>query len=300
MTSKELVQKTLPTWNGRLAAHHMGYLADGKVHRAVPYVATNPKVIAQKLALMQSDGVDIVIETWQGPWATSCHLDATLTCAMCAQLGMQFCLLLDPWCARLNSKGQSTDYTGNVTAALQFASTQTMLSASSYVPEKFVLDFNTGADLVALGKAFPTLRFLEQGNGFSWIAIPPPSITDSPLKNAWAISNLKAQHANPAMKIASFCDSFNDSGQPLPVGVQSQTAFDAAGGNRNWNVGVWGNVPARVLESFEGQFAEQQLATINPETSIVAILTWDDPDERSSGPREAIVAEERGVDWSTL
>lgn len=298
MTSKELVQKALPTWNGRLAAHHVGYLADGKVHRAVPYVATNPKVIAQKLALMQSDGVDIVIETWQGPWAASCNLDAILTCALCADLGMQFCLLLDPWCAKLNSKGQSNDYTNNVIAALQYPSTQAMLNASSYLPEKYVLDFTTGADLAVLGKAFPTLRFLEQNNGFSWIAIPPASITDSPLKNAWAVSNLKAQHANPAMKIASFCDSFNDSGQPLPVGVPTQAAFDAAGGNRNWDVGVWGNVPARVLESFEGQFAQQQLATINPATPIVAILTWDDPDEQSSGPREKVLAEENGIVWA--
>lgn len=298
MTSKELVQKALPTWNGRLAAHHVGYLADGKVHRAVPYVATNPKVIAQKLALMQSDGVDIVIETWQGPWAASCNLDAILTCALCADLGMQFCLLLDPWCAKLNSKGQSNGYTNNVIAALQYPSTQAMLNASSYLPEKYVLDFTTGADLAVLGKAFPTLRFLEQNNGFSWIAIPPASITDSPLKNAWAVSNLKAQHANPAMKIASFCDSFNDSGQPLPVGVPTQAAFDAAGGNRNWDVGVWGNVPARVLESFEGQFAQQQLATINPATPIVAILTWDDPDEQSSGPREKVLAEENGIVWA--
>ena len=78
MTSKQLVQTAIPGWQGRLAAHHVGYLADGHVHRAVPYNATDPKVVAKKLELMQSDGVDIVIETWQGVYAQSCNLDAGL------------------------------------------------------------------------------------------------------------------------------------------------------------------------------------------------------------------------------
>src|ERR1017187_3395110 len=150
MNSKQMVQAAIPGWTGRLAAHHVGYLADGHVHRAVPYNATDPKVIAKKLELMQGDGVDVVIETWQGPWATSCHLDATLTAAMCATMGMEFALLLDPWCAKLSAKGQTANFTANVPAALQYASTQTMLNGSNYVPEKYILDFGTGADLGAL------------------------------------------------------------------------------------------------------------------------------------------------------
>jgi hypothetical protein len=296
MTSKEMVQKALPSWNGRLAAHHISYLADGHVHRAVPYVATNPSVIAKKLSLMQADGVDIVISTWQGIYAESSNLDTVLMAAQCIEVGLQFALLLDPWCAKLSAKGQNANYTSNVTASLQAPSTQAILNSPCYVPEKYVLDFNTGADLSALGKSFPTVKFLAQGSGFSWISIP--QITDSPARNAAAVVNLKAQHANPAMKIASFCESFDDSGQPLPVGIQSQAAFDAAGGNRNYAVGVWGDNPARILESFEGQFAQQQLATINPATPIIALITWDDLDEQSSGPREKVLAEELGISWT--
>jgi hypothetical protein len=298
VNSKQLVQKALPTWNGRLAAHDMSYNSDGHVHRAIPYDATNPAVALQKAQLMQSDGVDLCICTWQGPYAPSCHAAAIAMCNACKQVGLQFALELDPWCAKLSESGQNTNYTANVTAALQYPSTQAMLNASSYVPEKWVLDFTTGADLATLSKTFPTLAFLEQLNGFSWIAIPPVNITDSPLKNAWAVSNLKSQHANPAMKIASFCDSFNDAGQPLPVGVSSQAAFDQAGGNRNYQVGVWGNVPCRVLESFAGQFAQQQLATINPACPVIAILTFSDYDEQSSGPREKVLAEEQGIVWA--
>lgn len=296
MNYKRMVEGLLPGWSGRLAAHHVCYLGDGHVHRGVPYVATNPKVIAQKLTLMQDCGIDLIIGTWQGPWAASCHLDATLTCAMCAEFGMQFALLLDPWCAKLSPTGATTaPSTANVIAALEYPSTVAMLESSSYIPEKYILDFNTGADLPALGKQFSAYKFLPMNAGFSWISIS--AITDSVKRNAAAVANLKTQHANPAMKIASFCTSFDDSGMPLPAGVQTQVAFEAAGGQRDNTQSVWGG-PARILDGFEGEFMEQQIATIPATVPIVAILTWDDVDERSSGPLEETAAAEAGVVWA--
>jgi hypothetical protein len=297
MSLKETIQQAIPGWTGRLACHHMTYLGDGHVHRAVPYNPTDSKVIAKKFSLMQAAGIDMVIATWQGPFALSAHLDATLTAMMCAEMGMQFALLLDPWCAKLNSKGESQDFTGNVTAALQYPSSVAMLNGSSYVPEKYILDFGTGANLTTLGKTFPNYKFLGRGTGFSWINIPPATITDSPAKNAWAVADLKTQHANPAMKVASVCYSFDDSGQPLPVGVATQAAFDAAGGKRDPLSSVWGG-PARILESFAGQFGEQQLATIPATVPIIAVISIDDYDEQSSGPLEKVLAEEAGENWA--
>lgn len=55
-----------------------------------------------------------------------------------------------------------------------------------------------------------------------------------------------------------------------------------------------------MLESFAGEFAQQQLATIPSGVAMIAILTWDDYDEKSSGPRERIVAELSGVNWNLL
>jgi hypothetical protein len=295
MTSKQLVRAALPNWRGRLGAHHVGYLGNGNVHRAVPYNANSTSVIAKKLALMQADEVDVVIDTWQGAFAAACNEDAVLTCQMCADFGLQFCLLLDPWCAKLNNKGQSTPpSTENVIASLSAPSTQDMMNSSAYVPEKFILDFRSGADLARLSQEFPSYDFLPQGVGFSWIVIP--NITESKKRNQEAVANLKSQHANPAMRVASFCHNFDDSGMPLPVGVQSQQQFDEAGGKRDLTKGVWGD-QARILESFAGQFSQQQLATINPTTPIIAILTWDDYDEQTCGPREKVLAEEMGVHW---
>jgi hypothetical protein len=295
MNSKQLVQKLIPAWNGRLAAHDICYNGNGQVHRAIPYDPTNPAVALQKAQLMQVDGVDICIGTWQGPEAASCHAAAIAMSNACKQVGLQFALLLDPWCAKLSPTGTNTNYTANVTAALQNAGTQGMLKSSSYVPEGWVLDFNTGADLATLAKTFPTLTFLAQGSGFSWISIP--TVTDSVARNVAAVANIKTQHANATMKVASFCASFNDAGQPLPVGVSTQAAFEKAGGQRNYANSTWGG-PARVLESFAGQFAQQQLATINPATPAIAILSWADYDEQSSGPREKVKAEEEGIVWA--
>lgn len=296
MNLKSLLQAQIPNWIGKLAVHHVGYLGDGHVHRAVPYPANDPKIVTQKLLLMQSIGVDVVIETWQGPWAPACHQDALLFSSGCTKLGMQFALLLDPGGMRKwASNPTQAQITSNVEAALKDSGTQSMLNASSYISPKYILDFNTGANLTTLASAFPSLKFLAQGQGFSWVSIP--NVTDSTLRNQAAVSNLKSQHANPNMTIASFCESFDDSGMPLPAGVQSQSVFDAAGGKRDLTQSVWGG-PARILESFSGQFMQQQLATIPPTVPIIACVTWDDYDEQSSGPLERIVAFTQGVNLS--
>jgi hypothetical protein len=297
MDLKDTIRKVLPTWNGRLACHHVGYNANGQVHRAIPYNANSPAVIAQQVEMMQDAGIDVVVITWQGTLAAACNTNAMLFAAACADVGMQFALLLDPWCAKLAPTGGSnTNYTANVIASLKASTTQAMLNSSAYLPEKFVLDFNTGANLAVLGTTFPTLKFLAQGSGFSWISIP--TITDSVARNASAVANLKSQHANAAMKVASVCFSFNDAGQPLPVGVSTQAQFEAAGGNRNYANSTWGG-PSRILDSFAGQFGQQQLATINPATPIIAIITWSDYEEQSSGPFEKVLAEQSGIVWPT-
>src|SRR5579859_7891940 len=90
------IRSVLPTWNGRLAAHHVGYNGNGKVQRNLPYNANDPNVIMTILQLLADAGVKLVIETWQGPWSGTCDTDAQLVSSLCTQMGMQFALLLDP------------------------------------------------------------------------------------------------------------------------------------------------------------------------------------------------------------
>jgi len=306
MNIKHAVQNAIPGWTGRLAAHYISYNANGQVHRDLPYANPNdPKVIAKQLELIQACGFDVVISTWQGPWATACNQNAMAVSALCTAMGLQFALLLDPWCAKLNSQGQATAPSiSNLIAALQYSTTQTMLKATSYVPEKYVLDFNTLnpttlTNLNALTTAIPGVEFLAQNTEFSWIAYPPATITDSVAKNAWATANLQAQNKNAGMKVPGVCMSFNDSGLPLPQGVPTQAAFDASGGVRDWSMSVWlPPAPNRVLGSFGGQFLLQQLAVTPAAAPIIAIITWNDYDEGTA--LEPKISELLGVNWASL
>lgn len=288
MNLKALLQSAIPGWEGKLAVHHICYLGDGHVHRSVPYNATDPKIVAKKLALMQSIGVDTVICTWQGPWATSCHEDMLMTAAKCSELGMTFALLLDPGGMQKWTSGlTAAQITANVEAALSDPGTQAVLNGDSCVPEKYILDFNTGATLATLATAFPTLSFLAQSTGFSWPMIP------------WNQSSYASMNANSLMQIPGICSYFNDAGQPLPVGVQTEAAWISGGSQRNWANSVWGG-GARILEHQGGQFLQLQLPTISKTAPYIAVVTWDDYDEQSSGPLEYAVALENGVNWSVL
>jgi hypothetical protein len=292
MTYIDTIKKLRPDFKGRLAGHHVCYLGDGHVHRALPYNANDPAIVAKKVGLMQSNGFNINIGTWQGPWATACHAEAQLTAAQCAADGLQFALLLDPGGMQRWRANQSTaQITANTVQALNDAGTQKILHAANYIPEKYVLDFNTGADLTHLKSVFPALNFLKMGEGFSWPSIP--SITESKARNLACVANLKGQNAHTNMKIPGLCFGFNDSGQPLPVGVQSQTNFDLAGGVRDYSKGTWGN-PARILEGFGGLFFQQQLA-VTPAKDIWAIVTIDDVDEQTA--IEERMAEAAGLVW---
>lgn len=287
MTFKQMLQQQVKGWAGKLAVHHVGYLSDGHVHRGVPYNNVDPKVIKQKLELMQSIGVDTVITTWQGPWAVNCHEDAMLTCEFCEEFGMTFALLLDPGGMQKWQSGLTqTQITANVQAALSDPGAQAMVNSDAYVSEKYVLDFNTGASLVQLEADFP-LNFIEQNVGFSWPMIP------------WNQSGYAAMNALATMKIPGICAYFNDAGQPLPVGVSTQAAWVAAGSQRDYSKSVWGG-PARVLDHQGGQFLFNQLGTIQASAPYIAVVTWDDYDEQSSGPLEAVVAAAAGVNWFAL
>src|ERR1700723_3307192 len=207
-----------------------------------------------------------VLMTWQGPLVAFQHSTAVEMCAQCAERGMLFGLVLDPWCAKT---GPGT-LTTNVQNALLNSTTQAMLNSTAYLPEKFVLDFSTGADLATLGAAFPSLKFLAQNTGFSWISIPSGTMT-SDARNAAAVANLKVQNANPAMQIPGVCREFNDAGPRTPPGegLANRT------GTRDNTQSVWGGAPARVLDNQGGNFFYAQLAVTPMTAPSLGLITWN-------------------------
>lgn len=260
-----------------LLAHVMPWFGDGNIHRQNSYVSNTPAVIQNQIKILQGSKINNeiirgVILTWQGPLATFQHSTVTQWSALCVQHRMLFCLLLDPYCASLGSGGSPTQ---NVINALNDPTTQTMLNAASYVPEKFVLDFNTGANLSALAATFPYLTFLQQGQGFSWPSINM-SLLDSTARNAASVANLQAQNRQPGMQIPGFLGvRFNDSGMPTPQGV----SLSSWTGTRDYNTSVWGGTGNRVLDDQAGKLFLDQWGVTRNDTPYAALVTWNDYDE---------------------
>lgn len=259
----------------KLLAHVMPWFGDGNIHRMNSYLSNDPYVIARQLDVMQKtkingSSIDGVILTWQGPLAPFQHSTAEQMVVQCGERGLLFALLMDPWIAKIGT-GTPTQL---VTNALNDPTTQAIINAPAYLPEKYVLDFTTGADLATLGTMFPTLKFLAQKQGFSWpdwnSALP-----NSGQQNAWCISDLQSQNASAAMKIPAVFRGFNDAGQPTPVGV----ALSAWTGTRNYSESVWGGNPARVLDTQGGSLFFDSWDAIPKSAGYAAFVTWNDYDE---------------------
>jgi len=268
-------------FTGKLLCHVMGWFGDGNIHRMNRYQSNDPYVIAHQLECMQAVGIDGVIFSWQGPLAPFQHETAQIMAVECGERNMPFVLLLDPWAAKLGKNfqalasssavvhvprrktltepaimsahrkelaalGQVPNYTANVTDALNDPTSQAMLNSFAYVPEKYVLDFGTGATPVS---------------GL----------------NAVAVSALTGFNKNPAMKIPGLCRNFMDAGMPTPAGVQLAQWT----GSRDFSQSVWGGGPARVLDGQAGHLFFDQLPITPMGTPYAAIVTWNDHDEQT-------------------
>lgn len=264
-----------------LLAHVMPWFGDGNIHRVNSYVSNTQSVILNQIKILQGTKINNeiirgVILTWQGPHATFQHSTVTQWCTLCAAHRMLFVLLMDPWIAKLSSTGDPTTTTIN---ALNDPTSQAMFNSAAYIPEKFVLDFNTGANLATLASTFPTLTFLQQGVGFSWPSINM-SIPNSLSRNANSVTNLQSQNSHAGMKIPGFLGvRFDDSGMPTPQGV----SLSAWTGTRDYNSSVWGG-GNRVLDDQGGklyldQWGVTQNPTVPSSVPYAAVVTWNDYDE---------------------
>lgn len=262
----------------KLLVHMMPWFGDGSIHRMDRYISNDPKVITQQLNCMQATtiaGMRVggVIMTWQGVLAKFQHSTTLEVSKQCNDRGLLFALLIDPWCAKLGSNGATI----NVQNSIQDPSVQGMLNSPYYIPEKYILDFNSGARLDLLSQSFPTLNFLPKNKGFSWINIPASTSfnVSSKDKNALAVMDLISQHSNPLMKIPSICKEFKDAGAPTPPASKLPTWA----GVRDYSLSVWGDQPCRNLDNQGGNFLQDQLLTIPYAFKYLAYVTWNDYDE---------------------
>jgi len=270
MNLKETCKAAILGWNGKLLAHVMAWFGEpNKVHRVSRYQSNDPSVIAAQLDTMRDCGIEGVIITWQGPTINTFLHDATIKIwEGCMERQMLFSLLLDPWIA----KGQPNP-TQAVIAALQHVDTQRVLASPCYLPEGYVLEFDLGASAVVnLGsvQAAISAPLLSWHSGFSWPAIPVDAHNPSD-----SLLVLKANNAQPTMRVAGINVMFNDGGQPMPAGAIAATFK----GGRNYAQSVWGGSPTRAIDHQAGNWFYDQL-TVTPVTvPYIALVTWNDHDE---------------------
>lgn len=252
-------------WTGRGLVHVMGWF--GSPNHSFPmtaYSSNSPLTIGKQLTIMQKCKVDGLILTWQGPTVSPfIHSVAMEFSQQCSERGMLFGLLMDPWICKQVPTGSSKEVM--IIAALKDPTTQAILTAPSYLPEKYVLDFGTGANLSTLGLAFPTLSFLAQNIGFAWNPV------QNPVNSTSAMNNFST------MKIPCITSRFKDGGA-----VSTDPAFsalirgDAAG--KDMNTSGWspaGTNDCRVINNQAGQIALKIAASVPLAARYAAYVTWN-------------------------
>lgn len=254
------LQSTLSSlgYTGKVVALRMGCTGDGKVRRVNRYASNSASAIKAECDIAQACGVSGFIHIWDGAGATFINQSMTGMAAECQKRGMLFGVMLDQWIAKGNNP------TGEVIAALQTAEFQAILNSSSYLPQKYLLEFSLSHDdnvnIAAVQAAFPKMPILSEGSGFSWPQIPPQNAKNVP--------------------VMALCPFFNDGGCPVPNGINPPWPAPYA---RNWSASYWnGKTANRVNDHQGGNYWMDQLANIAKSCPYLMIATWDDYEESTA------------------
>lgn len=258
-------------WNGVGLVHVMGWFGSpNHVYPMTAYSSSNALTIAKQLSIMKACGVGGVVLTWQGVTVSPfLHSVAVEMAQQCAERGMLFALCLDPWICKTAVAGKTKELV--IAASLNDPSVQAILNSPSYVPENYILDFGTGANLATLGAMFPKLSFLPQNTGFAW----------PPIQNA--VASTAKMNGLPTMKVPCFFSRFFDGGVPSPNSAFVSVARgDAAA--MDCNTSQWspaGGDDCRMIESQAGTVGLNSAASIPVTSKYAAYVTWNDYSERT-------------------
>lgn len=181
------------------------------------YKSNDPVVIDQQLRAIQSVGIQGMISLTYGAASLFVQSAVVEQSKQCTDKGMFFALCMDPWVTT-----NQPDKTAAVIAYLKQADTQAVLNAPSYLPEKYVLDFETKADpgkvMAATG-----VKILSKNSGFWWPNFP--------------------KDGSQNVTIPGLCPCFND-GTPGSMGLS------------------WQGGPTRLKETDAGNYWWDQVAAL--------------------------------------
>lgn len=282
--------------NLRVGTHMMGWHPN-PTSRLTAYTSNNAATIQRQLQAMKAFGISVVVLTWQGTTVDPKlqNVADLLSQQIAADGTMQFMLLLDPGIVKYRvSKANTPEQ--EMSAQLSSAAVQTILNRPGYRTRTVqvdpytvktvrpVLDFDTQVDFTKVAPGPTPVEFWMRHVDYSW-----PEIVST-------IPTFKTNNALPSMKGPGVAFGFFDGGYPHDILNPAMPLFKATGGI-DWNTSSWGPGvgAARLIAPMAGQTFLQSLDTINKNTDLILLVTWNDYDEKGTAI-EPYVSGFTGVD----
>jgi hypothetical protein len=173
---------------------------------------------------------------------------------------MLFALCVDPW-AMGTSKAAITQDQKNTkwTALLGLAAKY--FKSPAYLPEKYIIDFATGADIPTVIRQNPGFQILQTYKEVAW-----PKVS----ANLDSKANLIQQNATAV--IPGIMHSFSDYDPKTPANS------------------IWGATPARKIDGQDGQLELDVVKSLPPTAQYAQDITWNDYFERTHRERTIATA----------
>lgn len=239
----------------------------------VNYRSNDLRVIDRQLQLIQDYQYDGIIALWYGDVDPFINDACEKMCFLCEKHSMLFGLCVDPW-AMGTAKATMTQVQKNDRWSTLLSLVKPFLASSAYLPERYIIDFATGADIPTVQKANPNNIILRTYNEVAW-----------PKVSAGLDSKVNLIQQNATAIIPAVMHSFAD--------------YDPA----NPANSIWGGA-ARRIDAQDGAFELDVIKSIMATKGVakyVQRVTWNDYHERTAIERQAIVqAAQLGQDVSVL
>lgn len=244
----------------------------GKVAPGVNYKSNDLRVIATQLELMQRLGYDGVIALSYADVDPFMDDACQKILFMCEQKQMLFGLCMDPW-SMGKAKATMTVEQKNARWAQVLAWAASYLDSPAYLPEQYVIDFATGADLPTVRTQNPGYNVLGVYHEVAWpkVSVGLDSKANMIQQNATAI-------------IPGIMHSFDDHDPANPA------------------VGIWdASKPPKRIDGQDGILEVEVTKALAGRDGYVQDITWNDNFERTHRERRAICwALQQGIDVSAL
>ena len=267
------------------------YGTPGQVHKA-DYSQLTPGVLDAQLDNMQACGVGGVRVTYQGSnpqIGAFGHQVTRLVAAKCAQRGMRFMLLLDPWDVKAYVKEGYKTKEDAMIATLKDVDVQSWLNNPLLYPDKWIMEFNTGVNVATVQAAVPGFQIGSWHKHYTW-----PNILQNPdgTRYGWDQADFVKENALPSMVMPGVFSRFNDGGliTNFPAVLAGITARKPVNPIRDWNKSVWGDGPERIIPDNAGKTWLDSVAALKScinKPKILSLITWNDWDEGTDNEGDA-------------